>query len=274
MTASGTDGRKAREELISIGVAEGCLRGMLHHPTGRDRTPAVLVCRGVTLPGAEPSSLLDDTIDQLVESGVRVMTYAGREQPDVGGDVEPDVTGADLVDDASAALRWLLLREDVDLRRVGVLGCAVGAMVAAYLAGRSDQLAALGLVAPIVPQLAIRQFERQARAEAEEAEDAAPEPSRLPAHLLRSLPDDDPIAAAARYDRPTLLLHGAADRIAPVPASVRYAERIADAGHAVDVLLLARADHGFSEPAARQVAVRRLVRLFGAMLPRPTAVAS
>ncbi|MFB3138303.1 MAG: alpha/beta hydrolase family protein, partial [Phycisphaerales bacterium] len=164
--------------------------------------------------------------------------------------------GVGSVDAASAVFRWMALRDELNLNRIGVLGYSLGGLIAACLSRRTDQIARLCLLAPMtVDQVTEKQ---------------AGETTHEPAgQLLGDLASLTPIEDLVVHDRPTLIMHGAADRIVGPEASLAYRRAVELARHKVEHLLVAQADHLFSGAAARSACLDQLTRFFAPMSESP-----
>ena len=115
----------------------------------------------------------------LVDAGFVVVRYDKRGVGQSGGRPE-SATITDYIDDARAAVSWLSKRDDVDKRRIGLVGHSEGAWVALAEAARDDRVAAIALVAaPSIPgaDLVLEQqahlFDRMKTPEAERQEKVA-----------------------------------------------------------------------------------------------------
>jgi pimeloyl-ACP methyl ester carboxylesterase len=163
-----------------------------------------------------------------------------------------------MIDEASAVLHWLMLRDELDLARVGVLGYSFGSIVAACLARRTDQIARLCLLAPVSAEALLSAAER--------SDGSA---------LLKSLGLEgvaegfftdlgalDPMHSAAVHDRPTLILHGAADEDVPAEVSFAYSNAIELAGHQAQHTLVAHADHFFEDEPSRTACLAQVSEFF------------
>jgi pimeloyl-ACP methyl ester carboxylesterase len=82
----------------------------------------------------------------LAERGFMVVRYDKRGVGQSGGRTET-VTLQDYADDAVAIIKWLSKRDDVDTRRLGVVGHSEGGLVAMLAAAREKKIDSLVLVA-------------------------------------------------------------------------------------------------------------------------------
>ncbi len=242
------------------GTQVGCRLDVPKQRPDKKPHPAVLLCAGA--PAAdEPTAELHARIaESLVAAGVAAAAILGPRDGPVAG-------LAQAVDDAAAVLHSLAVRPEVDVNRIGVLGHGLGAIVAACLSARSDQIAALCLLTPVTPATIT------SRLGGSSAADLAARLGALdaPEGFFNDLASLSPLQDAARYDRPTLILHGAADRTVPPAAAAEYAAVLGAAGHRVEFAQVALADFLFSAPAPRAACLDQVVRFFAAMARPPVA---
>ena len=214
---------------------DGARLGAVAHPRANgSAAPVVLVCDDPWTGGA--TDHVDEITEGLLASGLAVAS------------LDPSPTIADHLDLAAEALAWIEDAESVDSERLGLLGCERGAIVAACLAGRTEAIRRLCLLTPMRPADAVGKpaKSRQARAMADPADAAVAE--------------IDAAAEVARHARPTLIVHGAADKLVPIAAPIAYRDALRDQG--VDFELVARGDHEMSNPAARTACVERIAGFF------------
>ena len=223
--------------------------------------PVVLLCETQALLGHDESDTISEIATSLVVQGIAAATY----EPSIA---DLTLAGADpswaqhRVDEATAALQWVLEQETLDRHRVGVLGYGIGALIAAALAGRTDQISRLCLLG--VP--AIESAARLLNSNGEASDDADPPAS----FLTESLEELDPVAGALAFDRPTLIMHGAADANAPVDDGQPYLESSTTAGGSnehVQQLIIPRADHAFADAGSRLAVLSHVHRFFADMRP-------
>jgi pimeloyl-ACP methyl ester carboxylesterase len=139
------------EEVSFAGAGEGItLAGTLSLPKGAGPFPAVLLIAGSgpqdrdeSLANHRPFLLISDA---LTRKGIAVLRYDKRGVGKSTGN--PDAaTTMDLAADAKAALAFLKSRKEIDGSRIGLLGHSEGAIIAPYLAGHSNEVKWLVLLA-------------------------------------------------------------------------------------------------------------------------------
>jgi len=78
--------------------------------------------------------------DQLSRDGIAVLRYDDRGVGESGGS-PVGATSADLATDARSAIEYLLGREDIDNKRIGIIGHSEGGLIALKLAAENDDIA-------------------------------------------------------------------------------------------------------------------------------------
>ena len=142
-----------REETVSFSnlAAKVEIAGTLSLPKGPGPFPAVLLIAGSgphdrdeELAGHRPFLIIADA---LTRKGIAVLRYDKRGIGGSTGSVDKSTT-LDFAEDAQAAITYLKSRKEVDIKRIGLLGHSEGAMIAPYVANRSQDVAWLVLLAP------------------------------------------------------------------------------------------------------------------------------
>jgi len=87
--------------------------------------------------GHKPFKLI---ADYLTRGGIAVFRYDDRGVGESGGS-PVGATSADLATDARSAIEYLLGREDIDNKRIGIIGHSEGGMIALKLAAENDDIA-------------------------------------------------------------------------------------------------------------------------------------
>ncbi len=242
-----------QQEFVELEAGEQKPQLTLHFPgesAGDKSLPAVLICP--PLPGAarDLAPLMGELTSRLVDAGLAV---AQLDRPE--NETAPDTADA-LIDEASAAFRWLLLREGLDADRIGVLGADLAAITAACLSARTDRINRLCLLSGMTNDLPVSRLARP---------DSGPpllDPADLVESFLESFGTLSPAKDIATHDRPTLIIHAAADEITPPESVAPYIDSIETAGRTVDCDLIALADHEFTHDEVRPVCLARVTRFF------------
>jgi pimeloyl-ACP methyl ester carboxylesterase len=267
------------------------LAGTLTTPpavAGRLRRPAVLLIGGSSpadrdlVVGGVP--IFTQLAGALAGSGHVVLRYDRRGAGQSGGRIET-VTLADYADDANAAVRFLTRRDDVDKRRVVVVGYGEGGSVALLATRRNGEIDGIVTIdAPgsagsdlilrqqerVLDRLRLAPDERQRRIETQKQIVAAvlsgrgwegiPAPVRRQADtpLFKSVLSFDPAGTIARLKQPMLIVQ--ADMDARMPAE--EADRLAEAAKArrktapPEVLHLPNANETLAPGGAKTISPR------------------
>jgi len=248
------------QESFEIEVGAGVVRGTLRAPERDDAVAAVLLCGDPPGSALEHEPLLAELAERLVVAGLAAARFSTREGDPAALD-RADTT----VDDASAVLRWLLLHQGIDARRVGLFGCCTGATVAAALAARTDQVIGLCMLAPVSGADAVSRIDKP------NGMPALLDPDTVPASFLSSLAQLSPVEDAAKRAQPTLVMRGAADRVVTAANSLRFVNAIERATHPVRHELIAHAGHDLASAEAREVCFARIVGFFTDLEPHARA---
>ena len=161
-------------EEVTFTNGEVTLAGTLTLPSSSGRHPAVFLVSGSgpqdrdgaigAIPGYRPFAAI---AKHLATHGIAALRYDDRGVGESSGDYGA-ATESDFVDDARAALGFLLGRGDIDANRVGIVGRSEGTMIAAIIAAADPRPAfVISLAGPAVKgdELLLRQAERVAQAE-------------------------------------------------------------------------------------------------------------
>ena len=131
------------------------LAGTLTVPEGKGPFPAVILITGSglqdrdeTIAGHRPFLLWADT---LTRRGIAVLRLDDRQRGRSTGPVA-QATTADFATDIEAALRFMRQRQDIDPKRIGLMGHSEGGVIAAMIAAHDKQISFIVLLeAPAVP---------------------------------------------------------------------------------------------------------------------------
>jgi len=141
-----------REEKVAVVTGSIELPATLSLPVTRAKHPGLVLVHG-SGPHDEDESVLAnkpfrDLAWGLASRGVAVLRYQKRTHK-YGATMKPDEVTLDIetIDDAVSAARLLRQREDLDPKRVYVLGHSLGGMAAPYIAEKDPELAGLIILA-------------------------------------------------------------------------------------------------------------------------------
>jgi pimeloyl-ACP methyl ester carboxylesterase len=245
-----------RCEQFTVELDSTPVRGRLDLPDKKDGQgplASVMLCSGLPAVGAETRELYAQLVDALVAAGLAVATITD------GSISSPDAKLAvESVDDAAAVFHGLSVRDDLDLNRIGILAHSVGGITASCLARRTDQIHRICLLAPVTAH------EIASRLNGGTDDELATRlgGDRVPPGYFDGIEALRPTEDLAATDRPTLIMHGAADRIAQPELSLAYRDAVASAGHQVEHVLVGRGDHLFANGAARSACMDKVTRFF------------
>jgi len=243
-------------EQFTVELDGAPVRGELHMPETTEGAPppgTVMFCAGLPTVGPETGELYAQLTGTLVKAGLAVATMTG------GSMTTPQARLAvELVDDAAAVFHGLSVRDELDLDRIGILGHSLGGITASCLAERTDRIHRICLLAPITTH------EVSARLNGETDDQLAAwlGGDSVPTGFFDGLNALRPTENLAAHDRPTLIMHGAADRIASPELSMAYRDAVATAGHQVEHVLVGLGDHVFAHSAARGACLEMVTRFF------------
>ena len=222
----------SRHQTFEIELVDRTIMGTMSMPELQVQQPGIpgtLICHSPKL--SEDESL-------FINALVVYLTQRNNDSP------IPTAT-QDAVDDASAAFRWMALHESIDLSRLYMVGYAQGAVPASCLARRTDQLAGLCLLTPTPvfdALLSNGNGEKQTQ-------------TTVNGPLT-------PIKDASYFDRPTLILFAASDKVIPFAESCIYLNALEAMDHNVEHLIIARADHAITGETARRLCLEKITRFF------------
>jgi dienelactone hydrolase len=252
-------------EAFDIKLDNGTVRGTLHRPaTSAAKAPVVVICRGVFVFAEDAAGLFDDLTQSLNEAGLAVARFEHRCADLILEDFDAHRAVHDL-EDAMAIVRWLMRRDDVDKAKIGVIGYSLGAIAATAVLQSLPSIARLCLLGAITAKnLASRLGNGNGNG-------SLIKPGQVPAAYAASLAGIDSAQEAARDVRPTMVLHGAADRFVAPEVALEYVRALEDAGRPLEHILVARADHTFSSKDGRAACLDLACSFFAAMINEPAA---
>jgi len=252
------------EQSIAFQNQGQTLVGMIHMPAGAGPFPAVLLFHGFTADRNEHHFLLVKAARALMAAGFVALRFDFRGSGESEGDFS-QVTIEGEISDGLAARAWLRDHPAVDPARVGVCGISVGGAVAACLAGRTRDVPALVLWAPVGDPA--RVF-----SQAGGGSGFAPVPVEagldigglivgqgMIADVMRVRPVDEIRAHAG----PVLVIQGTADQTVPPYNGELYREAL---GERCTLVWIDGADHTFSRTWWEQDVIQRTVAHFQAQV--------
>ena len=160
----------------------------------------------------------------LTQAGFHVLVfdYRGYGRSERGG----RITRAKLLADTSAAIDYLLTRDDVGAQHIGMLGYSLGGAIGLAAAAERQEIRAVVACAAFSSWKAI----------------ARDHLGPVGALLARAGTDAD-TAAGGLGQRPLLIVHGTADQVVPVEHARRLEAAAQVAGVPVEAVIVEGADH-------------------------------
>lgn len=130
-------------ELTVVNEAAGItLAGTLTKPNTLEPCAAVILIAGMGAVNRDGMmyghKLYLVLADYLTRQGIAVLRFDKRGVGSSTGSFGPDVTTRDLADDVLAGINYLKTRNDIDHKRIGLIGVSEGGLIASMLAGQSD----------------------------------------------------------------------------------------------------------------------------------------
>ncbi|MEM2303546.1 MAG: alpha/beta fold hydrolase [Candidatus Bathyarchaeia archaeon] len=229
------------------------LVGILHLPDDlkpEEKTPGVVMFHGFTGNKTEAHRLFVQVARKLCKSGFTVFRFDFRGSGDSDGEFE-DMTLPSEVDDAEAALTFLIKQRRVDKRRVGVIGLSMGGRVATILASKDERVkfailysAALGpLRDRFLSHMSKDALERLNAGEAIEVSDGW--------YLRKSFFDTVdyvvPFEVMSKIKIPVLIIHGDRDLLVPLEEAEKGYEIIRGLNDKNELYIVKGGDHTFSK---------------------------
>jgi len=225
--------------------------GRLRHPTAVLVAGSGPVDRDETVAGIP---ILSQLAGALAQQGFLVLRYDKRGVGQSGGRTET-VTQKDYADDLIGIVKWLARRDDVDSRRIAVVGHSEGGVIGMLAGAREKKIASLVLAATngttgadLILEQQRRELDRLNLPEAEKAQKVALQ-KQIQAAVVsgkgwESLPEDvrkqadspwfrslllfDPAAVMPRIKQPILIVQGDLD----TQVQPQHAEKLAELARA------------------------------------------
>lgn len=238
----------AMERFVSFTVAGRTIRGVLHLPeAGNAEYPGVVLCHGFTGNKIGLHRIFVKAARFFCQAGYAVLRFDFSGCGDSDGD-HGEITINGQVVETLAALGFLKNMPQIKSDEMYLVGLSMGGAVAALAAARVSDLAGLVLLAPVADMYedirGIVGEELFAGAMANGIADYMG--FALSSAFIESLQKNSPLAAAASFNGPLLVIHGTGDEDIPYQNAGRYQEVREGLPYATGVHLLPGADHTFS----------------------------
>ncbi len=232
---------------ISIQQSGQTIRGTFYRAGDTlRRRPVVVFLHGFTGNRHENDDMFVRLARGLADQGIHALTFDFRGSGESDGRFDQMLVSSELAD-ALRVLEWVGGQPGVDRSRIGLLGFSLGGLLACCTAARFSSIKALALLAPTTGQNLRRYVEGQ------EQEGPVIVGSRsLHPQFFDDLETLDSLADAVKNPRPTLLIHGTADKSVPPAVGQQYAKALQGAGLCLQLEWIDGANHVFSGQPARQ----------------------
>lgn len=227
------------------------LAGTLTLPRGASGpVPAVVTITGSgqqdrdeSIPVVAGYRLFRQVADTLSRRGIAVLRMDDRGIGASGGDVNG--TSADFADDIRAGVAFLRARQEIDGRRIALVGHSEGGMIAPMVAAEDPQLAAIVLMAgPSQPGRQIIDYQLAMMLDLDTTLTPARRDSAIAATRaefeqgagraawMQYFLAYDPLPTLRRVRQPVFVMHGATDRQVTVEQAEQIAATLRSAGNA------------------------------------------
>lgn len=223
--------RHSDHEAVEVEFESACdtLAGTLYLPLSKGPHPAVVFVHG----SGEAHRLGFGggwITTPLVEEGIAVLTYDKRGVGGSEGDCCPG-DGGDfdlLADDAAAAVDALAARDDIDSRKIGLLGISQAGWVIPIAVQRSPEVAFTVILSGSAVSFGEEILYSDLTGEDESTPPDLP-PDEIAARLQKAGPSGfDPRPLLRRYPVPGLWIYGARDQSQPTALDVEVLEAVAE----------------------------------------------
>ena len=262
-------------DVVFAHAGERPLRLDLYEPAGERRaTAAILIHGGGWVQGSKV--MLAEHARLLAAEGFTTFAVEYR--------LTPEAVWPAQIHDVKRAVRWVrgqATRFGFDAGKIVLQGHSAGAHLALLAAGTPDELrldppeadrsvsAAVAAVAAVYPPvLFYREGERPSganRADALKGADVSDEAAALAS----------PINHIGAGFPPVMLLHGDADKVVPVSASLRFAEALRAVGGRADAHIFSGLPHGFANhPELRPMLMAMVAGFFRRAVDEPQTFAA
>lgn len=239
-------GAQAQTEKVTIDGDHGKLQAVIHKPTLKqgERVPMVVLCHGFM--GNMQSGLLIKIAELLQERGIASIRFDFNGHGQSEGRFQ-DMTVLNEIVDAKKVIEHVTALPYVD--GIAIAGHSQGGVVAAMTAGElgAEKIKSVVLLAPaaVLRDDAIRGSTMGATYDPFNLGEYVElfRGLRLGAEYIRTAFSMPIYETSAGYKGPALIIHGTGDRVVPYT----YGERFHQLWEGSELIILDRADHGFSK---------------------------
>jgi dipeptidyl aminopeptidase/acylaminoacyl peptidase len=142
---------------------------------------------------------------------------------------------------------WLKAQIFADRTRLGLIGFSLGGLLASCVCGRTNAYSAAVLIAPTTPENLCRHA-----AEASAEQPVIYGPHTLHPQLFEDIMTLNPLADITKNPRPTLVVHGTADKAVTPGVVEQFINAMQEGGLPAEVQMIDQAGHSFAHPTWRQ----------------------
>lgn len=239
-------GAQAQTEKVTIDGDHGKLQAEIHKPTLKqgERVPMVVLCHGFM--GNMQSDLLIKIAELLQERGIASIRFDFNGHGQSEGRFQ-DMTVLNEIVDAKKVIEYVTALPYVS--SVAIAGHSQGGVVAAMTAGElgAEKIKSVVLLAPaaVLRDDAIRGSTMGATYDPFNPGEYVElfRGLKLGAEYIRTAFSMPIYETSAGYKGPALIIHGTGDRVVPYT----YGERFHQLWEGSELIILDRADHGFSK---------------------------
>lgn len=231
---------------FAVGSPGHTLRGAFYQSgDSTRRRPVLVMLHGFTGNRMDSDDMFPTLARSVAARGIHALTFDFRGSGESDGTFEQMLPSHELAD-TLAVLQWVQGRPQVDRTRIGLLGFSLGGLLACCASARFPSLRALVLTAPTT----VKNLHRFAKP----ADGSGPivvGSRTLHPRFFDDLETLDPLADAVKNPRPTLLVHGTADRSVAPSLGKQYVEALRRASIEIEESWVEGANHVFAGPQQR-----------------------
>ena len=239
-------GAQAQTENVTIDGDHGKLQGVIHKPELKqgERCPMVLLCHGFM--GNKDGALEKQIAELLRQQGIASIRFDFNGHGQSEGRFQ-DMTVPNEIVDAKKVIEYVSKLPYVE--SIAISGHSQGGVVAAMTAGElgAEKIKAVVLLAPaaVLRDDAIRGSTMGATYDPFNPGEYVElfRGMNLGAEYIRTAFSLPIYETAAKYQGPSLIIHGTGDRVVPYT----YGERFHQIWPGSELVIIDRADHGFSK---------------------------
>ena len=240
------------------------LYGMVHVPDGGEGPfPAVLMCHGLGGTKVEAQRLFLRLSRRLAGEGIASMRFDLRGCGESDGYLE-EMALSDHLADLSAALQFFSARDEVDAKRIGLLGYSLGGSLASLVAPKTPLVKALVIWCALadLAEALIRVFPEHSDVSIDDIDIFEYRGKLVSGDFLREFAHYSPQGEIGGFKGPVLLVHGTRDEVVLPENTEALRRRLEERGGDFDIFLMDGADHHFSSVKWQEELLARTIGFF------------